>query len=134
MSNQIFFNPIVHCTFTRNCTSALIKNYETQISTLQLLAKELEHFIRRALYCFSQVHYTVFEDKEEQRCDTHFKKVCWYVSSTKNSTGYLSIEYILFLEKNKKFIQHYYQVEFCILKQKGAYYRGSPLYTNSLIQ
>ena len=46
------------------------------------------------LYFFSQVHSTVFEDKEEQQCDTHFKKVCWYVSSTK-TRGYLLVEYIL---------------------------------------
>ena len=55
------------------------------------------------LYFFSQVHSTVFEDKEEQRCDTHFKKVCWYVSSTKTSTGYLLVEYILFLNSTSQY-------------------------------
>ena len=46
------------------------------------------------LLCFfSQVHSTIFEDKEEQQCDTHFKKVCWYVFSSK-TRGYLLVEYI----------------------------------------
>ncbi len=35
------------------------------------------NLIHERIVLLKQVHSTVFEEKEEERCDTHFKKICW---------------------------------------------------------